>query len=98
MAEDDDEISIDVSKITKFFKKKKDVPEEKPAETQPKPVFNPVKIIPDNCIGCGICVKKCPKEAIELINKKAIVTQENCVQCELCIKACPKEAIKRELK
>ena len=28
MPDDDDEISIDVSKITKFFKKKKDVPEE----------------------------------------------------------------------
>jgi Fe-S-cluster-containing hydrogenase component 2 len=27
------------------------------------------RIIPDRCIGCGLCVSTCPNEAIRLVHK-----------------------------
>ena len=29
---------------------------------------NKIVIIEENCIGCGICVKKCPFDAIKVVN------------------------------
>jgi ferredoxin len=37
----------------------------------------------EKCRGCGICVKNCPLEAIELVDKKA-KTNDNCVVCGIC--------------
>lgn len=44
------------------------------------------------CIGCGLCIKSCSYNALNLINKKAVVN-DNCVFCGACIKACPVDAI-----
>jgi len=46
----------------------------------------------EKCTGCGICVKNCPLEAIEVIDKKA-KTNENCVVCGICYRVCPFRAI-----
>lgn len=46
----------------------------------------------NKCIGCGICIKSCPYNALNLTNDKAVVN-DNCIFCGSCIKACPVDAI-----
>ena len=50
------------------------------------------RIIADNCVGCGICQRNCPTEAITVENRKAAIG-EACVGCNICFKVCPKEAV-----
>lgn len=45
------------------------------------------------CIGCGICAKNCPTEAIEMINKLAHIDYEKCINCGICAEKCPTKAI-----
>ncbi|MFX0077324.1 MAG: ATP-binding protein [Candidatus Hermodarchaeota archaeon] len=44
------------------------------------------------CIGCGICVEKCPIEAISLIDGKARVLKNRCIGCGVCVHHCPENA------
>ena len=46
----------------------------------------------DTCIGCGQCVKNCPKNNIVLENGKPIWGNQ-CTHCMACICYCPTEAI-----
>lgn len=45
------------------------------------------------CIGCKICVKVCPFDAIEVENNIAIIDYEKCTNCMLCAEKCPTKAI-----
>ena len=46
----------------------------------------------DDCVGCGTCVKICPRENIRLVeNKPSFGT--NCIGCLSCVQFCPKQAI-----
>ena len=45
------------------------------------------------CIGCGLCVKNCPNEAIKVENFHAIIDYEKCTGCGMCKGKCPKKAI-----
>lgn len=47
----------------------------------------------DNCIGCGLCVRKCPLNVIELVNHKPVWNADSCSHCMSCINNCPKRAI-----
>lgn len=51
------------------------------------------KICDNGCIGCGICVKTCPKGAITLENNLAKIDYEKCVGCGLCAQKCPRHLI-----
>ncbi|HYD76527.1 electron transport complex subunit RsxB [Ramlibacter sp.] len=49
------------------------------------------------CIGCTLCVKVCPTDAILGLNKRMhTVVEPYCTGCELCIPACPVDCISLE--
>lgn len=50
------------------------------------------------CIGCTLCLKVCPTDAIVGANKRMhTVIEAACTGCELCIPACPVDCIELEL-
>ncbi|WP_291517359.1 RnfABCDGE type electron transport complex subunit B [Acidovorax sp.] len=49
------------------------------------------------CIGCTLCIKACPTDAIVGSNKwMHTVMEQYCTGCELCIPACPVDCIQIE--
>ena len=56
-----------------------------------------VKVIENKCISCGICIKTCPFDAIDMVDGKAKIN-DKCTACGQCIEACPVDAIIKEEK
>ncbi len=52
-----------------------------------------MKVCQAGCIGCGLCEKNCPKDAIHVENNIARIDYEKCVGCGLCAQKCPKKVI-----
>ncbi len=50
----------------------------------------------DGCVGCGICVEKCPVGAISMEDGKAKINMEECIHCGICHSACPNEAVRHD--
>jgi adenylylsulfate reductase subunit B len=55
-----------------------------------------IESIPENCVGCELCVAVCPGSLIRLdSNRKAFLNDpQNCWGCASCIKECPHQALK----
>lgn len=49
--------------------------------------------VEDSCIGCGLCEKICPSEAIKIEKGKPVWIKKQCNICLGCLHRCPKEAI-----
>jgi electron transfer flavoprotein alpha subunit len=53
-----------------------------------------IRVDLEKCIGCKLCVKACAQDAIEIVEKKAVIDLEKCNFCAACLEACKKyEAI-----
>ena len=49
--------------------------------------------VESSCVGCGLCEKKCPVNAIQITNGKPVWVKDKCVMCLGCLHRCPKFAI-----
>lgn len=49
----------------------------------------------EDCVYCGLCAKKCPKQAINVDRTQKLwqLDKNACVGCTLCMKTCPKHCI-----
>ncbi len=45
------------------------------------------------CIGCKICEKACPEDAITVTKFLADIDQEKCTACGICVEKCPQNTI-----
>lgn len=45
------------------------------------------------CTGCSRCVAACPKRAIQIMDRIAVIDIKKCRNCKRCIKLCPQNAI-----
>jgi NAD-dependent dihydropyrimidine dehydrogenase PreA subunit len=57
---------------------------------------------PKKCSGCGICIKRCPVNAITMKElksgkKHSSTNVEECIGCGLCVLTCSKKARKMKL-
>lgn len=56
-----------------------------------------LKFQADKCILCGICIEKCPFQALSM-EADGIHVNEKCRMCGICVKGCPEHAIQFEQK
>ena len=56
------------------------------------------KVVKDNCqagcIGCGMCERNCPNDAVKVIDNVAKIDYNKCTECGLCAQKCPTKVIK----
>ncbi len=61
-----------------------------------------VVVTPETCKACGLCIKRCPKDAIELrftakatsrFRKAVVVDEDLCIGCGVCVHRCKSKSI-----
>jgi electron transfer flavoprotein alpha subunit len=51
-----------------------------------------IEVLQDRCVGCGLCVKACLYDAIEMVDGIAVI-KDNCTLCGACVEPCKFDAI-----
>ena len=46
-----------------------------------------------SCIACGLCVRSCPANAIQIQEQHAVIDQNTCLNCGICATVCPRHVI-----
>ena len=54
-----------------------------------------MKACDTGCIGCSLCARNCPADAVTMDNFLASIDQSKCISCGTCKEKCPKGAIRR---
>jgi dihydropyrimidine dehydrogenase (NAD+) subunit PreA len=44
--------------------------------------------VSDLCNGCGLCARVCVFDAIEMVDKRAVILSDKCYGCGLCVNVC----------
>lgn len=57
------------------------------------PPIRKIRVLEDECIGCGACIDPCPVSAIWLELPTPIHIENNCVFCGKCVEVCPTSSI-----
>ena len=66
-----------------------------------RPKLKPIVVHDDKCIGCTLCAKDCPYNALSMAERTdgkphkfvAVVDPKLCVSCGVCIGSCPTDAL-----
>lgn len=66
---------------------------EKPEHFRGRLSFDPAK-----CVGCRLCMRDCPSDAIEIVKVgdkqfRAVVRLDKCIYCAQCVDSCNKGAL-----
>ena len=54
-----------------------------------------VSVLNEKCVGCGLCAKACPFDAIKIEARKAVIT-DKCTSCGACVESCKFGAIVKD--
>lgn len=46
-----------------------------------------------SCIGCKLCEKNCPNDAIHVVDNVAVIDYTKCTSCGICVTKCPRKVI-----
>lgn len=52
-----------------------------------------IEVIAEKCVGCELCIKACPYDAIYMKGKLAVIDMNKCTLCGACVEPCKFDAI-----